>query len=94
MERVEGDSKIERRLKTNVEEIKDTSVVVQKEGKKEEIEGVDMVVVAQGAIANNDLADKLSFDSTIPEIYTVGDCVIPRKMTEAIYEGSLVGRQI
>jgi pyruvate/2-oxoglutarate dehydrogenase complex dihydrolipoamide dehydrogenase (E3) component len=72
MERVEGDSKIERRLKTNVEEIKDTSVVVQKEGKREEIGGVDMVVVAQGAIANNDLADKLSFDSTIPEIYTVG----------------------
>jgi 2,4-dienoyl-CoA reductase-like NADH-dependent reductase (Old Yellow Enzyme family)/thioredoxin reductase len=94
MERVEGDSKIERRLKTNVEEIKDTSVVVQKEGEREEIEGVDMVVVALGAIANNELGDKLNFESNIAEIYTVGDCVIPRKMTEAIYEGSLVGRQI
>lgn len=94
MERLEGDSKIERRLKTNVEEIKDSSVVVHREGKREEIEGVDMVVLSLGAISNNKLADDLNYESTISEIYTVGDCVIPRKMTEAIYEGSLVGRKI
>ena len=94
MERLESDSKIERRLKTNVEEIKDKSIVVQKEGKREEIEGVDMVVTALGAISNKNLADMLSFQSNIPEIYTVGDCVTPRKMTEAIYEGSIVGRRI
>ena len=94
MERLEGDSKIERRLKTNIEEIKDTSVVVNKEGKREEIEGIDMVVLSLGAISDNKLADDLNFESSISEIYTVGDCVIPRKMTEAIYEGALVGRKI
>ena len=67
---------------------------MQKEGKREEIEGVDMVVLSLGAVSNNKLADDLNFESTLSEIYTVGDCVIPRKITEAIYEGSLVGRKI
>jgi len=94
MERIEKDPKIERRLKTTVERINDASIVVQTEGKTEEIEGVDMVVLAFGKMSNNELGDELKRESRVSEIYTVGDCVIPRKMTEAIYEGSVVGHKI
>ena len=94
MERIEKDPKIERRLKTTVERINDASIVVQTEGKTEEIEGVDMVVLAFGKMSNNELGDELKKESRVSEIYTVGDCVIPRKMTEAIYEGSVVGHKI
>ena len=94
MERIEKDPKIERRLKTTVERINDASIVVQTEGKTEEIEGVDMVVLAFGKVSNNELGDELKRESRVSEIYTVGDCVIPRKMTEAIYEGSVVGHKI
>ncbi len=94
MERIEKEQKIERRLKTTVERINDASIVVQTEGKTEEIEGVDMVVLALGKVSNNELGDELKRESRVSEIYTVGDCVLPRKMTEAIYEGSVVGHKI
>jgi pyruvate/2-oxoglutarate dehydrogenase complex dihydrolipoamide dehydrogenase (E3) component len=94
MERIEKDPKIDKRLKTNMEKINDTSIVVQKEGETEEIEGVDMVVLALGKISNNELGDELKRESKVSEIYAIGDCVLPRKMTEAIYEGSVAGQKI
>jgi 2,4-dienoyl-CoA reductase-like NADH-dependent reductase (Old Yellow Enzyme family)/thioredoxin reductase len=94
MERIEKSPRIEMRLKTNLERINDTSIVVQKEGDVEEIEGVDMVVLASGKVSNNELGDELKRESKISEIYTVGDCVLPRKMTEAIYEGAVVAHKI
>jgi pyruvate/2-oxoglutarate dehydrogenase complex dihydrolipoamide dehydrogenase (E3) component len=77
-----------------VERIDDSSIVVQKEGEIEEIKGVDMVVLALGKLSNNELGDELKRESRVPEVYTIGDCVIPRKMTEAIYEGSVAGHKI
>ena len=68
--------------------------MVQKEGETEEIDGVDMVVLALGKVSNNELGDELKRESRVSEIYTVGDCVLPRKMTEAIYEGSVAGHKI
>jgi len=94
MDRVEKDANIEKRLKTNVERINDRSIVVNKEGKHEEIDGVDMVVLAMGAMSSNSLGDDLKAESKVPEIYEVGDCVLPRKVTEAIYEGFVVGSKI
>jgi pyruvate/2-oxoglutarate dehydrogenase complex dihydrolipoamide dehydrogenase (E3) component len=94
MDRLEKDPKIEKRLKTNIEKINDTSIVIQKDGKVEEIEGVDMVVLALGGVSNNTLGDELKRESKVPEIYTVGDCEMPRKMTEAIFEGFMVGHRI
>jgi 2,4-dienoyl-CoA reductase-like NADH-dependent reductase (Old Yellow Enzyme family)/thioredoxin reductase len=94
MERLDEYPKLDKRLKTNVEKINDSSIVIQKDGKIEEINGVDTVVLALGATSNNVLADELKRMSKVSEIYTVGDCVIPRKMTEAIYEGFMVGFKI
>lgn len=94
MERLDKNQKIDKRLKTNAEKINDTSIVLQKEGKIEEIEGVDMVVLALGGISDKTLGDELKRELKISEIYTIGDCELPRKMTEAIYEGFVVGQKI
>jgi thioredoxin reductase len=94
MERIEKDPRIDRRLKTNLERINDTSIVVQKEGKVEELDGVDMVVLALGKVSDNELGDELKRESKVSEIFAVGDCVLPRKMLEAIYEGAVVGHKI
>lgn len=80
-------SNVEFRTDTSVEQISQTSAVLQSGGHTEEIKDLDMVVLCLGAAAENRLADELKWDSKIPEIHTVGDCTIPRKMTEAIYEG-------
>ena len=94
MERLEGEPKIELRKKTTVEMINDSSIVIQKEGNTETINDIDQVVMAMGKISRKELGDALIADSKVQEIYTVGDCVLPRKMTEAIYEGSAVGHKI
>jgi 2,4-dienoyl-CoA reductase-like NADH-dependent reductase (Old Yellow Enzyme family)/thioredoxin reductase len=94
MERLDKNEKIDKRLKTNIEKINNTSIVVQKDGKTEEIEGVDMVVLALGGISDRTLGDELEWESKISEIYTIGDCELPRKMTEAIYEGFVAGQKI
>jgi 2,4-dienoyl-CoA reductase-like NADH-dependent reductase (Old Yellow Enzyme family)/thioredoxin reductase len=94
IDRLEKDQKIDKRIKTNVEKINDTSILVQKAGGVEEIEGVDMVILSLGGASNNSLGDELKRESKVSELYEVGDCVMPRKMTEAIYEGFVVGCRI
>ncbi len=56
------------------------------------IEGVDTVVHAVGGIVNDRLyrSLKVKFEET----YAVGDCVTPREVMHAIYEGSKVGREL
>jgi pyruvate/2-oxoglutarate dehydrogenase complex dihydrolipoamide dehydrogenase (E3) component len=52
----------------------------------------DTVVIAAGAVAQNQLAEQLK--GVVPEIYTIGDAVEPRESTEAIHEGFKIGLQI
>ncbi len=56
------------------------------------IEGVDTVVHAVGGIANDQLYRELKVK--FKEIYAVGDCVAPREVMHAMYEGSKVGREL
>jgi len=86
--------KIESRVRTSVEEIREYSVLVQSQGQLEEIGEVDQVVLAVGVAANNGLADALNRQEAAPEIYTIGDCKLPRKIQDALYEGAVVGRLI
>jgi hypothetical protein len=59
---------------------------------REEWVYVDWVVVAVGTKSVRTLVDGLQV--MVPELYSVGDCNEPRVIMEAIYVGSLVGRQI
>jgi hypothetical protein len=61
-------------------------------GAAEVIEGVDAVVLAAGAKANDDLY--LALKGQVENVHRVGDCVAPRKLDHAIYEGYLAGREL
>ena len=52
----------------------------------------DTIVIATGALPNNELETVLK--TKVPEIYNIGDSFRPRRATEAIFEGALIGRQI
>ncbi|MFQ5903904.1 MAG: mycofactocin system FadH/OYE family oxidoreductase 2, partial [Candidatus Binatia bacterium] len=56
------------------------------------IEGIDMVVLAMGNRACNDLHRSLK--GKVKELHAVGDCVAPRRIAMAIYEGHKVGRAL
>jgi 2,4-dienoyl-CoA reductase (NADPH2) len=94
MERIENNSNLELRNNTTVEKIETDSIVLQKEGRMVRVGGVDMVVLALGKVPDNVLGDELKFDARVAEIYAIGDCVRPRKMTEAIIEGAGIGHKI
>ena len=52
----------------------------------------DNVVLVMGKQPNDALYVELK--GKVREIYRVGDCVAPRRITDAIYEGNLVGRKL
>ncbi len=56
------------------------------------IEGYDSVVTAMG----NDADDALYFalKGRVPELYRAGDCVAPRRIDMAIYEGYMAGKRV
>jgi pyruvate/2-oxoglutarate dehydrogenase complex dihydrolipoamide dehydrogenase (E3) component len=66
-------------------------VIITKEGEHKTIHA-DTIVIAAGARPNNRLAQALR--GHVPEIYSVGDCVEPRNLMEAITEGFNTGRTI
>ena len=56
------------------------------------IEGVDTVVLAYGPKADESLYFELK--GQVAELHRIGDCVAPRKIDHAIYEGYLAGREL
>lgn len=78
--------------RTAVLEITDRGVVVADDaGNVKEIEA-DTVAVAVGLRSNNELFEALY--GHLPEVYAVGDCVAPRVVLNAIWEGYRVARLI
>lgn len=75
-----------------VKEITDDGVVVEKEGKKETISGIDTVVLAMGAKPVNELVEQLK--GKVAEVYTIGDASEPRMVVDAISEGAEIARKI
>jgi 2,4-dienoyl-CoA reductase-like NADH-dependent reductase (Old Yellow Enzyme family)/thioredoxin reductase len=75
-----------------VEIVKKGVQVVNLDNGKEELIKADWVVIAVGTKPVNALLSAL--DGKSQKIYSVGDCNQPRVIIEAIYEGSLAGRQI
>jgi thioredoxin reductase len=55
-------------------------------------EGIDTVVLSTPAKANDELY--FSLKGQVPELYRIGDCLAPRKVDAAIYEGEVVGRKL
>lgn len=53
---------------------------------------VDSVVLVMGKRPNQTLYAALK--GKVKELHRVGDCVTPRKITDAIYEGNILGREL
>ena len=58
-------------------------------GAQDTIEGIDTVVLATGAKANDELYFALK--DHIAMLHRIGDCLAPRKLDHAIYEGYVAG---
>jgi mycofactocin system FadH/OYE family oxidoreductase 2 len=61
-------------------------------GVQESLDAVETVVLATGPKANEDLYFALK--GRIGNLHRIGDCVAPRKLDHAIYEGALAGREL
>lgn len=77
---------------TIAEKMEAGTLVVSKEGGVQETLPADTVVVAVGARPNQDLL--AAIEERVGEVYTVGDCVQPRRAYQAIHEASKVAREI
>jgi 2,4-dienoyl-CoA reductase-like NADH-dependent reductase (Old Yellow Enzyme family)/thioredoxin reductase len=77
---------------TTAQEITDKGVIAVDMGSSKKLIEADTVVLAIGFKPNNELEKKLK--RIAPEIYTIGDCVKPGKIGEAISGGSRVARLI
>ncbi len=75
-----------------IEEITDKGIIVSnKEGTRHNIDA-DSVVLAIGHTANKELAEAL--EGVVPKVYAVGDCVEPRGIMHAIWDGFHVGSDV
>jgi 2-enoate reductase len=74
---------------TSVLEITDEGAIIDHDRGQEEIEA-DTIVVAVGLEVKSRLQDEL--EGKIPEVYAIGDCVKPRRVLEAIWEGFRIAR--
>jgi len=81
------------RMKANTKVVKITEEGVEatRDGATEFFEG-DTVVLATGMKANNKLAKKL--EHKVATLYSIGDCVEPHRITEAIENGFRIATQI
>ncbi len=73
--------------------IDEDGVIYLQKGWTRKILGVDTVVLATGAKADDSLWGVLR-DKKIVNVFAIGDCVKPRNAMEAIYEGSKIAREI
>lgn len=92
--RIKENPAISVKMKTTVEQIEDNGAVLQSEGKIEKLAGIDSVVLAWARASVNRLADEITAQNKVPEVYRIGDAVFPRDATDAIYEGAVIGRKI
>jgi len=87
-----ADTKVEILTDTKVLEITDKGIVIaDKDGKRSTLEA-DTVVLGIGFKPNGGLLEILK--DKVPEVYAIGDCVEPRKVIDAIWEGFRTARLI
>ena len=86
-----GNSAIEIKCMTRLEKIEETFIIVHGEAGEHKLP-MDTVVLAVGAKAQDSLLSALA--DKVNQCYSIGDCVAPRKMLEAIHEAYEVASRI
>jgi NADPH-dependent 2,4-dienoyl-CoA reductase/sulfur reductase-like enzyme len=84
---------IEIQFGAKITRINEDGIVFFQDGWTRKLMGIDTVVLATGAVAENSLEKKLRSEKRF-SVFSVGDCVKARNAMEAIYEGSKIGREI
>jgi len=82
------------RLHSWARRISGTSVTIYNlySGREETLAGVETVVLATAPVGNDSLYFALKQAGR--EVHRIGDCVAPRKLDHAIYEGYVAGREL
>ncbi|HEY5291606.1 MAG TPA: FAD-dependent oxidoreductase [Burkholderiales bacterium] len=80
------------RTRCDVREIRDGQAIVVEEGGAAQAVAADLVILARGSVPEPVGLELLR--TMVPEVYAVGDCVEPRAIAEALYEGALAGGRI
>ncbi|MDP2626717.1 MAG: FAD-dependent oxidoreductase [Candidatus Rokubacteria bacterium] len=80
------------RTRCDVREVRDGQAIVVEAGGREEAVGADLVIFARGSMPEPTWLELLR--TKVPEVYVVGDCVEPRMIADALYEGAWAGSQI
>lgn len=83
------EKKVTPRFSTKVVEIEQTGVRVVDTENKTFFVGADAVILSTGRLANRKLSKGLQADGL--DLYEIGDCVKPRCVADAVYEGRVVG---
>ncbi len=78
---------------SEVTEITEAGIVIVKDTARSHLRA-DSIVLAAGYRSDQSLLEPLSECQGGPEVYTIGDCVEPRKALEAIHEGFEIGQRI
>ena len=86
-----ADSNVTVLTSTNVSKITDTGAIISHDGKQEDVKA-DTVVLAVGLEAKSNLYEEL--EGKVPEVHAIGDCVQPRRILEAIWEGFRTARLV
>ena len=75
----------------NITEITDTGIIAaDSAGKTQTING-DSVVIS---LRQSENTLKSQLDGKVKELYSIGDCLAPRRVLEAVHEASFISRQI
>jgi 2-enoate reductase len=86
------EAKVRTLTKTTVLEITDEGLLVANESGEAQVMPAETVVLAVGMRPNNGLYEALK--DIVQEIYSIGDCVEPRKVINAVWEGFRKARLI
>jgi 2,4-dienoyl-CoA reductase-like NADH-dependent reductase (Old Yellow Enzyme family)/thioredoxin reductase len=75
-------------------EIKNNQVIIRNlfSYEKETLENWDSIVLSQGRVPNVELYEKIKHSAS--EVYQIGDCLAPRTLEEATFEGYMTSLQI
>ncbi|MFC2003832.1 FAD-dependent oxidoreductase [Chloroflexota bacterium] len=77
----------------DVKEIREDGIVIEKEGELSHLPA-DTIILSVGYKPNTDLVDQLKECPGMSGVYTIGDCIQPRKAIDAIQEGFRIGHMI
>ncbi|MEE8443318.1 MAG: FAD-dependent oxidoreductase, partial [Dehalococcoidia bacterium] len=87
-----GNGGVELIVEHDVREVLKDGLTLVGPGGTERFLPADLVVIARGVVAQRSLADEMG--SRVDEVHVIGDSQEPRTIAEAMYEGTLLGRQI